>query len=106
MFKLKKLIKNLLIVSCGLVLSVAIAVADSDHIEARELLKNGEILPLDDILQNVRQQYTGVLLDIELEKEDGVIVYEFEILNQEGVVIEVYVDAKSGEIIKVKKDVD
>ncbi len=80
------------------------ALADDDYIEARLLLESGEILPLEVILKNVRQAFPGKVLELELEKEDSEIVYEMEILGDDGVIREVYVDARSGEILPAKED--
>jgi uncharacterized membrane protein YkoI len=78
--------------------------ADDDHIEARRLLDSGEILPLEVILDNVRQTFPGRILDVELEREAGHIAYEVEILDEEGVVTEVYIDARTGKVLSVKED--
>jgi len=78
--------------------------ADDDHIEARRLLDSGEILPLEVILDNVKQTFPGRILDIELEREAGHIAYEVEILDEEGVVTEVYIDARTGKVLSVKED--
>ncbi len=80
------------------------ALADDDYIEARSLLESGEILPLEVILKNVRQAFPGKILEVELEKEDSEIVYEMEILGNDGVIREVYIDARSGEILSAKED--
>jgi uncharacterized membrane protein YkoI len=80
------------------------AIADGDHIEARRLLDSGKILPLEDILRNVRQISPGKVLDVELEKEDGQIVYEIEILGGNGVIKEIYIDAKTGKLLLTKED--
>jgi len=79
-------------------------VADDDYIEVRHLLASGEILPLEDILKNVRQTFPGRILEVELEKEDYHIVYEIEILGDDGIVREVHMDAKSGMPLFVKED--
>ena len=78
--------------------------ADDDHIEARRLLDSGEILPLEVILNNVRQTFPGRILDVELEKEDSHIVYEVEILGEDGVVSEIYINARTGKVLSVKED--
>ena len=78
--------------------------ADDDYIEARRLLESGEILPLEVILEKVRQVLPGKVLEVELENEDRKVVYEMEILGDDGVIREVYVDAKSGEILSAKED--
>ena len=78
--------------------------ADDDHIEARRLLDSGEILPLEAILNNVRQTFPGRILDVELEREDGQIAYEVEILGEDGVVSEIYINARTGKVLSVKED--
>ena len=77
---------------------------DDDHLEARRLHASGEILPLQTILKNIRQVYPGKIIEIELEKEDGLIVYEVEILGKDGVVREIYINAKTGKLLAVKED--
>ncbi len=81
-----------------------IAMADNDYIEAKRLYDSGEILSLEVILKNVRQEFPGKVLEVELEKEHGQIVYEIEILNDNGVITEIYVDAKTGKLLLTKED--
>lgn len=71
-----------------------------DYIEARQLLDAGIILPLETILQNVRQKFPGRVLEVELEKKAGhKIVYEVEILRNDGVIQEVYINATTGDLL-------
>jgi uncharacterized membrane protein YkoI len=81
-----------------------VVLADDDHIEARRLYDSGKILPLEDILKNVRQVHPGRILEVELDKEDGRIVYEVEILGNDGIVKEVYINAITGEVLFDKED--
>lgn len=78
--------------------------ADDDYIEARRLQDAGEILSLQAILGKIKSEYPGKVLEVELEKEDGVIVYEVEILAADGIVRELYINAKTGKILSVKED--
>ena len=62
------------------------------------LVELGEVVPLADLLKRHRAKLAGGrLIDLELEREDGRLVYELEIIDQQGVVREFLVDAKSGE---------
>jgi len=81
-----------------------IAQADDDYIEAKRLRESGEIMPLEAILKNVRSSYPGRILELELEYEKGRIIYELEILGTDRVVREIYIDAKSGELLSVEED--
>lgn len=80
------------------------AQVDDDHIEARHLLDAGEILPLEVILKNVRQKFPGKILDIELEREDHEIAYEVDVLGDDSVVKEVYINARTGKVISSNED--
>ena len=75
-----------------------------DHVEARRLLDAGEILPLESILKKVRERFPGDVLEVKLETEDDVIVYELELLGNDGVVREIYINAKTGDILSSKED--
>ncbi|MCF6226209.1 MAG: PepSY domain-containing protein [Xanthomonadales bacterium] len=78
--------------------------ADEDHMEARQLLESGEILPLELILKKARVIYPGRILEVELELEDQTIVYELEILGDNGVSKEIYINAKTGKQLLTKED--
>lgn len=78
--------------------------ADGDHYEATRLLKSGDILSLEVILKTIRLRYPGRILEVEIEKKEGVMVYELEIVGDDGVVHELDVDAKTGVILNSKRD--
>ena len=80
------------------------AFADDDYMEAKRLLETGEILPLEDLLKNLRQTFPGIILDIELEREDHQIVYEVELLGKDGIVREIYINARTGKVLSIKED--
>ena len=74
------------------------------HDRAKSLQQTGEILPLEDIIQRAQQQHPGRVLEAELERKGERYVYEIEIADKDGTVWELYIDARSGELIKSKKD--
>jgi uncharacterized membrane protein YkoI len=78
--------------------------ADDDYREAKRLRESGEIMPLEEILKNVRTTYPGRILEVELENEKGRVIYELEILGADSIVREIYIDAKSGELLSVEED--
>ena len=78
--------------------------ADDDYREAKRLRESGEIMPLEEILKNVRTTYPGRILEVELENEKGRVIYELEILGTDSIVREIYIDAKSGELLSVEED--
>ena len=75
-----------------------------DHEFARRLSDGGEILPLESILQRVKQHQTGRVLEVEFEEEHGQYIYEVEVLNSKGVVWELKLDARTGQIIERKQE--
>ncbi|OIQ01312.1 MAG: hypothetical protein AUK35_00040 [Zetaproteobacteria bacterium CG2_30_46_52] len=75
---------------------------DSDR--ALELLKNGEILSLTEILQLVGSKVHGKLVEVELEEKHGKVVYDIDFLAENGVVMEMLVHPKTGEILSLEED--
>jgi hypothetical protein len=70
--------------------------ASGDHEVVRELREGGEILSLSALLD--RESLQGMrVLEAELEREQGRMVYELELLDARGRVIERYFDAITGE---------
>ncbi len=82
----------------------AVTGSEEDHEEARRLRDAGEVLPLAQILARVQAHHPGRVLEAELEREDGRLVYEIELLGPEGTVRELKVDAASGRVLEVGDD--
>jgi len=81
-----------------------LAQADGDHDEAKRLHQAGDILSLELILERLRPTYPGKILEVELERKSGKIIYEIELLAEDGMVYEIEVDAKNGEVLRSKVD--
>ena len=94
----------LLCIIIGLGIPSGVILADDDHQKARRLLESGEVLPLTVILEKVQVHHQGKILEVELEQKSGKIIYEIEMLNENGIVYELYVDAKTGEVLRTKVD--
>lgn len=79
---------------------------DSDHEqeEVRSLTQQGDILPLEQVLQAARQQHAGRILETELERDDGRYIYEVELLDDSGEVWEMEFDAATGELLKKERE--
>ena len=75
-----------------------------DHDAARAALAQGAILPLPRILAIAGQRVPGDVLKVELEDDDGRLIYDLKILARNGRVREVEIDAKTGAILKVEDD--
>ena len=75
-----------------------------DHERARALLEQGEILSLSEIMNQANSRIPGKILEVELEEKHGRIVYEIEFLGDQGVVMKMLIDARTGQLISVKED--
>jgi uncharacterized membrane protein YkoI len=80
------------------------AADDDDHEFARRALEQGRALPLADIIAKVARQVPGKVIEVELEDDDGTLVYEFKVLSPQGRLQEIEVDAATGKILKIEDD--
>ncbi len=71
--------------------------------EVRRAVENGEIHSLTDILSTLRGKLPGEVAGVEIEHEGSRWLYEFRIVDSQGRLFEVYVDARSGEIERIKE---
>jgi uncharacterized membrane protein YkoI len=85
-----------------LLLASGVSQGDDDHELARRLLQEGRIQSLTVLVESVRREIPGDLLEVEFELENGIYVYEFKILRPDGRIQEVEVDAATGKIVKVE----
>jgi len=83
--------------------SLALAGKD-DHLEARELLQRGEIVALARILEVVKRRVPGDVIEVELERDDGVWEYEVKVLTPTGRVRKVQLGARNAAVLKIKDD--
>lgn len=98
-------LKSIIIAVSGpLLIMLAVTASYADSSEARKLVEQGEILPLEDIISRVKQLYEGRILEVELEKKHDRLIYEIELITHQGLVWELYFDARSGQLIKSKQD--
>lgn len=75
--------------------------ADEDHETARKALEQHEVLPLGEVLAKIEKEQPGDVIEIELERKGGIWIYELELIDADGRVRELDIDARSGEILKV-----
>ncbi|MEJ2379092.1 MAG: PepSY domain-containing protein [Pseudolabrys sp.] len=71
--------------------------------EVRRAVQAGEIKSLADILAAVRGKLPGEVAGVDIEREDGRWRYEFRVVDDKGRLYEVYIDARTGEIERVKE---
>ncbi|MCI4679752.1 PepSY domain-containing protein [Rhodoblastus acidophilus] len=69
-----------------------------DQDDARAAVEKGAILPLETILVRLKGRLPGEIVKVKLEHERGVWVYEFRVIDGQGSLREIEVDAATGEV--------
>jgi uncharacterized membrane protein YkoI len=79
---------------------------DDDHAydHARRAVDRGEARPIAELLEQLENQVPGEVVGVEFEREHGRWVYEFKIIDSEGRLLEVYVDAQTGTVLSMEED--
>ena len=71
---------------------------------AEDAVRRGEILPLAEILRRVAAVQEGRVIEVELEIEEGIRIYEVELITPDGRLLETDLNASTGEIISLGED--
>lgn len=92
----------------GLVVLAALSVpgragADDDHEQARAAVLSGQALPLDAVLARLKRSHPGQVLAIELEREHGRWIYEIKLLQPDGRLMKLEVDARTVEVLAARQ---
>jgi uncharacterized membrane protein YkoI len=84
--------------------SLHIFAEDIDQATVRKLRSSGQILPLEKIHTKAKTIKTGKILETDLETKNGQYIYEIEMLDDKGIVWEIKLNAKTGQLIKLEED--
>jgi uncharacterized membrane protein YkoI len=110
--------RRLLAALMAFALAPAMSLADSrghevngearhDHDRARQALQQGEVRPIAEILQRVEAEVPGEVIEVELERKkrsEGLRwVYEIKLIDPDGRLLEVLVDAPTAVILVVEE---
>ncbi len=79
-------------------------VREHDHDRAQRARESGEIRPLEEIMAVVRERFPGEVAQIDLERERGVWLYEFKVIDRTGRLLEIKIDAATGRVAEVEDD--
>ena len=86
-------------------LTLGVSARDLSQDEALRLREQGRIIPLEKLLELVAQRHPQAsLLEVELEEDDDIYIYEVELATQDGVIRELEFDAHTGTILKDEED--
>ena len=80
--------------------SSAAASNNGDHERALQAVQSGQVLPLAKVLALVEREHPGQVLEVELESEGRGWLYEIKLLQPDGRLTRLKVDARTGEIRK------
>lgn len=79
----------------------ALASDKGDHVRALQAVQSGQVLPLAKVLALVEKAHPGQVLEVELEHEKQ-WQYEIKLLQPDGRLMKLQVDARTGEVLKRK----
>jgi uncharacterized membrane protein YkoI len=77
---------------------------DDDAALAAQLAQSGDILPLEQILLHVHAEKPGKVIETELDHERGRYIYDVKVLDAEGVVWKLTIEATTGAVLRIKQD--
>jgi uncharacterized membrane protein YkoI len=84
-------------------LPVAWAGSKDDHERARAAVQAGEVLPLPTLLERLQRTHPGQVLELELDREDGRWIYEIRLLQPDGQLLKLEVDASTAQVLELKR---
>ena len=73
-----------------------------DHEQAQQALESGQILPLRTVLEKLEREHPGKVLEVELERDDGIWIYEIKLLQTDGQLVKLKLDANTAVVLKRK----
>jgi len=100
---MKKIVATVFIL-LSLVCLSAYSDDDREQDEALKLRQQGKILPLEKILQAARNVHEGRILEVELQHEHKLYIYEIELVDSQGQVWEMKINAVTAKVISSERE--
>ena len=75
-----------------------------NHEQIRRLKESGTILSLESVLEQIRRDHPGRIIEIELDNDDGTYTYELELVDEQGIVWDLEIDARTGKLLEKDRD--
>jgi len=97
------------VVAAVLALAAALVPPDAragrkdDHERARAAVQAGEAMPLPALLERLQRSHPGRVLELELEREHGRWIYEVKLLQRDGQLLKLAVDAATAQVLEVRR---
>jgi uncharacterized membrane protein YkoI len=74
-----------------------------DHERARAAVEAGQVIALPTLLERLKRTHPGQVLELELERDDGRWVYEVKLLQVNGQLVKLEVDAATARVLEVSR---
>lgn len=74
-----------------------------DHERARAAVQAGEVLALPLVLERLQRTHPGQVLELELEHEKGRWIYEIRLMQADGQLFKLTVDAATARVLEVRR---
>lgn len=91
-----------LVLAVGMTSDFVLASDEVSREEIRKLVQQGKLLSLDAMMKLYPVEEYGNLIDLEVESDDGIIIYKLKFLRGDGQVIEMKIDARNGRLLKME----
>ncbi|WP_341922016.1 PepSY domain-containing protein [Polaromonas sp. YR568] len=86
----------------SLALQPAWAGSKDDHNRARQAVQAGQVLPLRSVLERLEREHPGQVMEVELEQEEGRWIYEVKLLQPQGELVKLKLDARTAVLLPGK----
>lgn len=81
--------------------------ADDDDLDRlRDAVDRGDVMPLSALQTKLMKAFPGEIIRVELDEDDGRFIYEFRVLQANGRLFEIEMDAQTGAVLDVDDDDD
>jgi uncharacterized membrane protein YkoI len=97
------LLRCLALLMATFALAPAGAGSKDDHERARAAVQAGEVLPLPELIERLQRTHPGQLLELELERDDGRWIYEVRVLQADGQLLKLELDARTAQVLTAKR---
>lgn len=74
-----------------------------DHERARDAVQAGQVLPLPTLLERLQRTHPGRVLELELERENDRWIYEVKLLQANGQLLKIELDAGTAQVLQVER---
>lgn len=70
----------------------------------RAAVTRGEVLSLSTLQERLSKAFPGLIVGVEVEEKKGRFIYEFKVLQANGRLLEIEMDAATAEVLEVEND--